>query len=322
MVLLVILITTIACFTGAVATGGALQTAEVRVSSNALQLIEDIIKKEIHTNLMKMYLGLAPEYAASSCKQIAELKPEYNSGYYWIQGVSGAVGVYCEMETNNTFGQSGGWMRIANVDMRNNHSQCPPGLVYNVTEGRRLCRKPSLAPGCSSTTFSSQGVKFEKVCGKVIGYQYYTPYGFGPARSTPGINETYVDGVSLTHGSPRQHVWTFADAADETRFTDVTCPCLRPSHTFTGVIPGFVGEDYYCEAGSRTKAQRRYTTLTTLSGMVRGVRERMSAVKEDHGSVSSCLNQLRMTLRCMRVCTNSGNSDEDAVLEQIELYIQ
>ena len=49
-------------------------------------------------------------------------------------------------------------MRIANVDMSNNHSQCPPGLVYNVTEGRRLCRKPSLAPGCSSTTFSTQGV--------------------------------------------------------------------------------------------------------------------------------------------------------------------
>ena len=39
-------------------------------------------------------------------------------------------------------------------------------------------------------------------------------------------------------------------------------------------------------------------TLTTLSGMVRGVNRRMSAVtEEDRGSVSSCLNQLRMTLR-------------------------
>ena len=63
-------------------------------------------------------------------------------------------------------------MRIANVDMRNNHSQCPPGLVYNVTEGRRLCRKPRIAPGCSSTIFSTQGVEYRKVCGKVIGYQY------------------------------------------------------------------------------------------------------------------------------------------------------
>ncbi|MCG8623212.1 MAG: hypothetical protein MJE68_14605, partial [Proteobacteria bacterium] len=92
---LLALITAIACFTGAVATSGALHTAEVIVCSNTLQLIEDIIKKEIHSNLVEMYLGLAPEFAASSCKQIAELKPAYNSGYYWIQGVSGAVGVYC-----------------------------------------------------------------------------------------------------------------------------------------------------------------------------------------------------------------------------------
>ena len=40
------------------------------------------------------------------------------------------------------------------------------------------------------------------------------------------------------------------------------------------------------------------TTLTILSGMVRGVRGRISVVKEeDRGSVSSCLSQLRTTLR-------------------------
>ena len=39
------------------------------------------------------------------------------------------------------------------------------------------------------------------------------------------------------------------------------------------------------------------TTSMTLSGMVRGLRGRMSAVtEEDHGSVSSCLSQLKMTL--------------------------
>ena len=30
------------------------------------------------------------QYVAVSCKQIAELKPHYDSGYYWIKGVSGA----------------------------------------------------------------------------------------------------------------------------------------------------------------------------------------------------------------------------------------
>ena len=62
------------------------------------------------------------------------------------------------------------------------------------------------------------------------------------------------------------------------------------------------------------------TTLMILSGIVRGVRERMSAVtEEDHGSVSSCLNQLGITYIERRVCTNSVNSDEDVPLKQIKL---
>ena len=291
--------------------------------SSAASLNETTIKSAIQKFLARNEdFALISENPATSCKKIAELRPSYESGYYWIQGASGAVEVYCEMGTNNIFDQSGGWMRIVNVDMRNNQSQCPPGgLVYNVTEGRRLCRKPSLAPGCSSTTFSTQGVRYEKVCGKVIGYQYYVPYGFGPARFTPAITETYVDGVSLTHGSPRQHVWTFADATDETRFTDVTCPCLRPSLTFTGVIPGFVGEDYFCETGSRDEAEQRYYFDDPLWDG-----EGCEGENEccDRGGPWFCkqLPQPTQDDIEMRVCTNSVNSNEDVVLEQIELYIQ
>ena len=170
------------------------------------------------------------------------------------------------MEPNNTFGQSGGWMRIADVDIRNtNESQCPPGLVYNVTEGRRLCRKSSLAPGCSSTIFSTQGVEYqiEYVCGKIIGYQYYQTSAFGPSRTLPLITDTYVDRVRITHGSPWQHIWALAAAHDEALTNRhhkeyTTCPCFNLSVPFDGVIPGFVGEDYYCETGRRNEAERRY----------------------------------------------------------------
>ena len=74
------------------------QQSEVKISNKALDLIKNIIENEIYINLVKTYLGLTPDYAAVSCKQIAELKPHYDSGYYWIKGVSGAVGVYCEMD--------------------------------------------------------------------------------------------------------------------------------------------------------------------------------------------------------------------------------
>ena len=292
-----------------------------------LRIYSNDLSDETIKSVLQKFQPLKNEISdnpAISCNKIAELRPCYGSGYYWIWGVSGAMKVYCEMGTNNSFGQSGGWMRIANVDMRNNHSQCPPGLVYSVTEGRRLCRKPSLAPGCSSTIFSTQGVKYRQVCGKVVGYQYYKTNGFGPSRFTPKINETYIDGISLTHGSPRQHVWSFAAAYDEAVTTRnsgeyTSCPCLHS--TFRGVVPDFVRNDYYCETGSRTRVERRYYFDDPLWDG-----EGCEGENEccDRGGPWFCKQLLQPTQDDieMRVCTNSGNSDEDVVLEQIKLYIQ
>ena len=290
------------------------------------EIPDPILRTAIQKYLDNVSIGIRHFYSAISCKQIAELNLYSESGYYSIQGMSGAVWVYCEMGTNNRFGQSGGWMRIANVDMRNDDSQCPPGLVYNVTEGRRLCRKPSLAKGCSSTTFSTQGVEYSNVCGKVIGYQHWRPNAFGPSRSTPGINETYVDGVSITHGSPRQHVWTLASANDEVlnsgHHAEYTgCPCLNPSVSFAGVIPSFVGEDYYCKTGSRTQCQRRYYFDDPLWDG-----EGCEGENEccDRGGPWFCTQLPQPTQDDIeiRVCTNFAGSVEDIVLEQVELYIQ
>ena len=127
------------------------------LKTNSEDLSNEIIESVVHKFLAwndDIDFALTSDNPATSCWKIAEQRPSYVSGYYWIHGVSGAVKVYCEMGTNNSFGQSGGWMRIANVDMRNDQSQCPPGqLIYNVTEGRRLCRKPSLVSGCYSTSY-------------------------------------------------------------------------------------------------------------------------------------------------------------------------
>ena len=67
---------------------------------------------------------------------------------------------------------------------------------------------------------------------------------------------------------------------------------------------------------------RDTTTLTTLSGMVRGVRGRISAVTEEDMVLYKQLPQPTQDDIDMRVYTNSVEPDEDIVLEQIELYIQ
>ena len=66
-----------------------------------------------------------------------------------------------------------------------------------------------------------------------------------------------MDGVSLTHGDPRQHIWTFAAAADETPTN--TCPCLDGDLSTGRQPPSFVGNDYFCDTGSReTYTSRLY----------------------------------------------------------------
>ena len=61
------------------------------------------------------------------------------------------------------------------------------------------------------------------------------------------IDGAYVTGVSLTYGSPQQHIWTFAaGAAEGNPTTTWACPC---DASFDIRVPPFVGEDYFCESG-------------------------------------------------------------------------
>ena len=176
------------------------------------------------------------------------------------------------------------------------------------------------------TTFITQGVECSKVCGKVIGYQYYTTDGYRPSLDTPGINQTYVDGVSITHGSPRQHVWTFVAAHDEVvnsqlPFEYTACPCIHPSHSFEGVIPSFIGNDYYCETGRRTYSEQHYYFDDPLWDG-----EGCEGENEccDRGGPWFCKQLPQSTQDDIefRVCRDENRNNEDIGLEQIELYIQ
>ena len=74
------------------------------------------------------------------------------------------------------------------------------------------------------------------------------------------IDSPYVDGVSLTYGSPRQHIWTFAASLDETGTsnTDSRCSCTNPSYPHS--VPSFVGNSYFCETG--VPAGQRFDSST------------------------------------------------------------
>ena len=63
--------------------------------------------------------------------------------------------------------------------------------------------------------FCSIGNPYNKVCGRIIGYQVASPDAFRRHIFGSAINQAYVDGVSITHGTPRNHIWTYAAGVAE-----------------------------------------------------------------------------------------------------------
>ena len=291
------------------------------VSEEALGEIEDIIKEEIVNNLIRADLGTSPECAADSCKQIGELNPTAGSDYYWIKGIYGPFGAFCEFQGFDGVEASGGWMRVIDMNMTREDAKCLTGLKTSEIEGKKLCERPERVVGCTSTNIPVSGIEHSKVCGQVVGYQFGSTGGFGPSRSTGAIGSTYIDGVSVTHGSPRHHIWSFASAPHEVEGIrpHAHCPCLFPNVTFTGIIPSIVGSDYYCDTGSRSGYEVKYYLDDPLWDG-KGC-ENDNACCE-RGGPWFCKELSEMTTDDieLRICMNNVN--EDVGLEVIELYVQ
>ena len=146
-----------------------------------------------------------------------------------------------------TCGGTSGWRRVVFLDMTDPSHNCPSGWE-ETGYTKRTCGRASDSGGtCDSATFPTGGLEYSRVCGRAVGYQFRGLSAFYSSSQT--IESHYVDGLSLTHGSPgsRQHIWTFAGGLAEsaTYFQGEQCPCDGG----TSPVPGFLGDDYFCESG-------------------------------------------------------------------------
>ncbi len=216
-------------------------------------------------------------------------------------------------------------MRVANLDMTDHNQNCPDGfrLVSRTTPPLRTCGRPGPA-GCVSTTYPTYGVEYSRVCGRVIGYQDKTPDGFNPYfdNRTLSIDDIYVEGVSLTHRRPRQHIWTFANALDEIHSNRYVCPCIRPDLTYTGAVPPFIGQDYFCETGSRQAYSFIFYPDDPLwDGQGCGG---TSTCCEFNNPPWFCKQLPQPTIDDieLRLCGNLHVSNGDSPIEIVEIYVQ
>ena len=136
------------------------------------------------------------------------------------------------------------WRRVAYLNMSDPSQRCP-SVWQEITTPHRVCgRRPSsgVCVGLSYTTGSEQ---YNQVCGRIIGYQIGIPNAF--SANGQSIDTNYVNGISVTRVSPRQHIWTFAAGVDEQSGGN-RCPCIV-GNTAARSPPSFVGQNYFCETG-------------------------------------------------------------------------
>lgn len=154
---------------------------------------------------------------------------------------------------------SPGWWKVASIDMADATQECPPGLAIRNTPIRTCASAHQQHAQCSSANFSVGGREYSKVCGRIRAYQFAEVRNFLNGIEYDGmtLEEPYVDGVSLTHGSPgnRQHIWTFSaglysgqvKSSIDRRYQ---CECDGSSQA----PPSYVGQDYFCETGNDADA--------------------------------------------------------------------
>ena len=62
------------------------------------------------------------------------------------------------------------------------------------------------------------------------------------------IDDAYLDGVSVTRGTPRQHIWSFGAGHNRFGAGPFRCPCDNPNdREFPPLPPSFVGDNYFCD---------------------------------------------------------------------------
>ena len=230
-----------------------------------------------------------------------------------------------QLSTHSSYscGGSTGWRRVAYLNMSEPSQQCP-SVWQEITTPHRVCGRRSTTGSCEGLNYTTGSGQYDQVCGRMIGYQIGHPESFVHS-SGRSINTNYVDGISVTHGSPRQHIWTFAAGIEDQQgaYTG-TCPCVTGS-TIGRNIPSFVGQNYFCESG-----------LTQYPGINGPFYSNSDPLWDGQGCgpTSSCCTfnsppwfnvQLSSPTTDdieVRICSNHGIAAEDTPIQLMELYVK
>ena len=230
-------------------------TSNAGAINDVLLLVEDILQIQNGSSFSSL---------PTSCQEIKNKQPNSPTGVYLLVTPSGDTNyIYCHM--GELCGTEGGWTRLAYLDMSDSTENCPTGFKLYESNGVRACGRATSSVGsCQSVQFPSNGIRYSQVCGRVVGYQYASTDAV--YSESDNINSYYTDGVSITRGSPRKHIWTLMAGLNEASFYQGdgrhNCPCSQGS-TQNSTLQSFIGNDYFCESGNPSTDSTWQTILYT-----------------------------------------------------------
>ncbi len=267
------------------------------------------IGQEVRTLIQEAVLptiqcpGINSQKPAMSCLQIAECDPEIPSGYYWIG--TNATQVHCDMDTEGC-GGAHGWTRVAFLNLTDPEQTCPSAWTQ-VTSPVRACGKTTDGAGCDSVIFNTHGIPYEHVLGRITGRSLATPDAFCIGYHNRDLEFYYLDGMSITHGTPREHIWSFGMANPGSN----CCPCDQG--TF-GSSPSFVGNDYFCDGFVSTGPDPLWDG--------EGCDSSQCCTHNDPPWFCKQLPQATTDDIEIRICSDEHLSNENIFTELIEVYVR
>ena len=254
-----------------------------------LSLLQEKNTQELIYNLLNS--GQLITFPATSCASILLFAPSIPSSDYWIRSSNGsAVRVYCDM-TRSCGNITGGWMRVAELDMTDTAIQCPRKLMLRTEGNSSTCIPKNREAACTSVYYPTH-ITYSHVCGMIKTDTIGSPDGFiryAFKRPSPptNVSTNYVDGVSVTHGmNPRHHIWTMSIYEES---VDCSCETNRPS---------FVASDFFCYG--------KYCMMRNTPPWF----------------YKQLPNQTTSDDIEMRVCRDEHSDNEDIAIEAMEFYIR
>lgn len=223
---------------------------------------------------------------------------------------------------------SGGWTRVAHLNMANINQQCPSNWTLLINTFRGCGRTSSSYSSCNSVIFSANNLSYSKVCGRVVAYQRGSTRAFYPyiTNNRITIDEAYLSGVSLTHGAAgsRQHIWSFVAAQFEQYSSTISCPCTAKSTSWPYLIPPFVGFDYFCDSGNSG-----YSTINSVvyssDPLWDGAGCPLSSSCCEYNNPPWFTTSLPVPTSDdleVRLCNSNDATREDVIVSLVEIYVK